>query len=598
MEISQQIELVYQRALLLRQYAVESSGSPELLDQALQELYFVLEELKTSQEELHLQNQALIATQQTVELERQRYQTLFELAPNGYLLTDLQGNIHQANHYAAASLLYKPQEYLINKPLQVFVYEPDRSYFQAQLANLKPNQSWEVTLKPRNGTLISVAILVTKINDSGQQKTMLLWSLHDITLRQQMEHQLQTAHDHLETRVAERTTELAETNAQLQQEIHQRQQAEQKIRDQAALIDITTDAIFVLDLDQRIAFWSQGAERLYGWTAAEMLGSPGSLLFSPDTETQLSTGFAQTLEQGSWQTELNHLTQTGKAIIVSSRWTVVRDKTGQPQSILVVNTDITGQKQLETQFYRVQRIESLGTVANNIAFELQDILTPILGYADLRLMQQPVPDELTVEVLQVIKRNAEQGSDLVQQITLFSQASSGQRCFLQPEDLLLELTKTIRQLVPKSIQICTNISTEIASLISADPEQLRQVVINLCVNARDAMPDGGTLTLGLETCDVDATQAQNHLEAQVGNYVVITVSDTGVGIPPALMEQIFEPFFTTKAPEGTGLGLATVFTIVKNHGGFIEFSSQEGKGTQFQVYLPTVAESEAQPLEA
>jgi PAS domain S-box-containing protein len=216
MEISQQIEAVYQRALLLRQYAVESSGSPELLDKALQELYFVLEELKTSQDELHLQNQALIATQQTVRLEQQRYQTLFELAPNGYLLTDLQGNIHQANHYAATLLLCTPQEYLINRPLLVFVYEPDRPHFQAQLANLKPNRPWEVTLKPLNGILISVMILVTKINDSVQQKTMLLWSLHDITLRQQMEHQLQAAHDQLETRVAERTAELAEANAQLQ----------------------------------------------------------------------------------------------------------------------------------------------------------------------------------------------------------------------------------------------------------------------------------------------------------------------------------------------------------------------------------------------
>jgi PAS domain S-box-containing protein len=185
MEISQQIEAVYRRALLLRQYAVESPVQQDLLGKALQELYFVLEELQASEEELRQQNQELVATQQAVELERKRYQTLFEFAPNGYLVTDLQGTIHQANHYAAAQLFCIPQEYLINKPLLVFVHEPDRDRFQAQLATLGPRQDWKVSLSPRNGALILVSIAVTRIQDTQQQRGMLLWSLYDITSRQE-----------------------------------------------------------------------------------------------------------------------------------------------------------------------------------------------------------------------------------------------------------------------------------------------------------------------------------------------------------------------------------------------------------------------------
>jgi two-component system, cell cycle sensor histidine kinase and response regulator CckA len=585
MEISQQIEAVYRRALLLRQYAVESPVPQDLLEKALQELNFVLEELQTSQEELHQQNQELIATRQAVELERQRYQTLFELAPNGYLVTDLQGKIYQANQ-AAARLFSVPQDYLIDKPLLVFIHEPDRPRFQAQLANLTPGQTWEVSLSPRKGTLISVTILIARIKDAQEQRDMLLWSLNDITLRKQLEQQLQNAHNALEIRVEERTAELVLTNWQLQQEINERQQAEQKIRDQASLIDIATDAIFVQDLNHHILFWSKGAEQLYGWAATDILGNNASMLFSQDASAQLAAGFSLTVEQGSWQSELDQVTNTGKAIVVASRWTLVRDEAGQPQSILVVNTDITEKKRLEVKFYRAQRIESLGSVTSGIVHDLSNIFTPILGFAQLQTRRQDL-DTQTREMWECIKHDAQQGVDLVQQITLFARGTSGKRMPLQVGDLLLEIVKTIQRTFPKSIEIYPNIPTQTLGSIVADPTQFHQVVMNLCVNARDAMPNGGTLTLSIENCSIDPTYAQKYLEAHAGNYVMMTVADTGIGIPPALMERIFEPFFTTKEPgKGTGLGLSSVFSIVKNHGGFIEVASERGKGTQFKVYFP------------
>jgi two-component system, cell cycle sensor histidine kinase and response regulator CckA len=183
MEMSQQIEAVCQRALVLREYAIASPVRQDLLGKALQDLYLVLEELQTSQEELKHQNQDLIATRQAVELERQRYQALFDLAPNGYLVTDIRGNIHQANHHASARLFCTPQEYLVDKPLLVFIHEPDRPQFQERLAHLRPGRDWEVTLNPPNGTLIAVAITVTRLKDPQRLGDILLWSLNEITPR-------------------------------------------------------------------------------------------------------------------------------------------------------------------------------------------------------------------------------------------------------------------------------------------------------------------------------------------------------------------------------------------------------------------------------
>jgi PAS domain S-box-containing protein len=214
MTISQEIEAVYERALCLRQHALASPLHPDLVDKALEDLYFVLEELQTSHERLCQQQQELLATQQAIDLERQQYQTLFDLAPNGYVVTDLKGTIRHANR-SAVSLLGAPHETLINKPLLVFVHEPDRPWFQAQSANLIPGAMWEVTLKVRRDRLISVAIAVTQVK-STPLRDVLLWSLSDMTHRTQLELQLQAARDELELQVAERTAELLQAKAQLQ----------------------------------------------------------------------------------------------------------------------------------------------------------------------------------------------------------------------------------------------------------------------------------------------------------------------------------------------------------------------------------------------
>lgn len=372
----------------------------------------------------------------------------------------------------------------------------------------------------------------------------------------------------------------------------ERQQAEQKIREQAALLDITSDAIFVRNLDHQILYWNQGAERLYGWQVSEAMGQNATELLQEDT-AQVSDIVQTLLQEGHWQGEIRKVTKSGREVIVEGRWTLVRNDLGHPKFILTVNTDITEKKQLEAQFLRAQRLESIGTLASGIAHDLNNILTPVLAVAQLLPRRVTQLDESTQRLLEILETNVKRGGDLVKQILSFARGSENERRTLQIGHLLTEITKISQQTFPKSIEIRSQVATQALWLVRADATQLHQVIMNLCVNARDAMPDGGQLKIVAENCAIDETFVRMHIDAQVGAYVKITIADTGTGIVPAVLDKIFDPFFTTKAPgQGTGLGLSTVLTIVKQHGGFLDVSTQVNRGTRFSLYLPAIVEDE------
>ncbi len=377
-------------------------------------------------------------------------------------------------------------------------------------------------------------------------------------------------------------------------DISDRLQAEAKIREQAALLDITTDAIFVRDLDHRILFWNKGAERLYGWESEAVLGKNAiQLLYKPGETLPQFAAMEKTLfQEGQWQGELYNVTASNTTVIVESRWTLVCDSAGNPKSILTVSTNITEKKQLEAQLMRVQRLESLGTLASGIAHDFNNILTPILAAVQLLPLKIRGLDDQTRGLLRLIEDSTKRGAGLVKQILAFARGAESKRVPLQAKHILAEVIQVVRQTFPKNIKLCSDSASAKLWTIAADANQLHQVLLNLCVNARDAMPNGGTLSLALENQVVDSAYARMNMEACVGSYVMMTVADTGTGIMPELMERIFDPFFTTKEPgKGTGLGLSTVLGIVKNHGGFINVYSEVGKGTQFRVYLPAIAET-------
>lgn len=377
------------------------------------------------------------------------------------------------------------------------------------------------------------------------------------------------------------------------EDITERKRAEQRIREQATLIDIATDAIFVRDLEDRIVFWSQGAERLYGWTSDQAMGQAAHQLFGRDAHSTIEDILKIVIAQGFWQGELAQATKANQNITVESRWTLMRDAAGRPQSLLVVNTDITEKKQLESQFHQLQRLESLGRLASGIAHDLNNVLTPILAIAQLlRLTQQELDDQAR-EHLEIIERSAKRGADMVKQVLTFARGGYEEPTTVDLLPLLRDVVNIIQKSFPSSIRVRSDFSVldapnALTRTVLGNQTQLHRVFLNLCTNARDAMLSGGVLTLSAERVIVDPAFARGNLGLEVGTYVAVTIADTGVGIPPDVRDRMFEPFFTTKEiGKGTGLGLAMVLGIVKNYGGFLQVFSEVGQGTQMKVYLPT-----------
>jgi PAS domain S-box-containing protein len=373
----------------------------------------------------------------------------------------------------------------------------------------------------------------------------------------------------------------------IRSDITERKLGEQRIREQAALLDQAQDAILVRDLKHNILFWNKGAERIYGWTAAEATGKNiTDIYIKESTLSQLQEAQDAVLEHGEWSGEVRQKRRDGSEIIVSSRWTLVRDENQQATAILVINTDVTEKKKMEAQFLRAQRMESIGTLAGGIAHDLNNVLSPILMSIDMLNLKTKDPD--SKKWLQVLRGNAERGSSMVRQVLSFARGVEGERVALQPKHLVKEIVKILRETLPKSIEISFQIPNDLW-MISADATQMHQVLMNLCVNARDAMPEGGAIFIKAENSFVDENYARMHIEAKAGRFVVVTVSDTGPGMTPEVQGRIFEPFFTTKEmSKGTGLGLSTALTIVKSHGGFINVYSEPHKGSQFTLYIPAL----------
>ena len=368
-------------------------------------------------------------------------------------------------------------------------------------------------------------------------------------------------------------------------DITERKRTEEKIREQAALLDEAQDAIWVIDSNERISYWNKGAERIYGWSTAEAVGkNPLELLFKGIMTLQLMECIKTLNERGEWRGELQEFTKDGKTIIIQGRGNLIRDDQGRQKSVLIINTDITEKKKLETQFLRSQRMESLGTLAGGIAHDLNNVLAPLL--ISVQLLKSKVGDDDGQRLLDALETNVLRGAKLVKQLLAFGRGVQGERAAVQPDLVVREIEQIICETFPKSVEFEKQFSAGLWN-VTGDATQIHQVVLNLCVNARDAMPNGGRLSIHMENVVLDEIYAGLKPDAKPGSYVVIKVTDTGTGIPKAIQDKMFEPFFTTKGPgKGTGLGLSTCLGIVKSHGGFINYYSELGKGSAFKVYLP------------
>jgi two-component system cell cycle sensor histidine kinase/response regulator CckA len=370
----------------------------------------------------------------------------------------------------------------------------------------------------------------------------------------------------------------------LMADVTERKRAEERLREQADMLNRAHDAIIVRNFeDRRIIFWNSGAERLYGWSASEAIGQPvGELILANPQE--LETISKALLSTGEFRGQLKEVTKDKRELTVDVWSTLVHNGDGTPRSVLSINNDVTEQKKLETQLLRAQRLESIGTLASGVAHDLNNILTPILVCA--QSLQSGPANEDVKSLASLMEMSAKRGASIVKQVLTFARGVEGERVRIKPSHLIEEMIDIARKTFPKSIEINSRYPEDLWS-IQSDPTQLHQVLLNLSVNARDAMPHGGSLIIAAENFDVDEDYASTTPGAKAGPHVLLRVSDTGSGMPREVIDKIFDPFFTTKElGKGTGLGLSTAFGIVKSHGGFISVDSEVGRGTTFKIFLP------------
>ncbi|MFM1918425.1 MAG: hypothetical protein RLZZ303_59, partial [Candidatus Hydrogenedentota bacterium] len=335
-------------------------------------------------------------------------------------------------------------------------------------------------------------------------------------------------------------------------DLTERKMTELRLAEQAALLDQASDAILVRDLNNRIHYWNRRAESIYGWSAAEAIGrSVATLLY--DDPAPLHAATEVVLNEGAWTGELEHRSKDGETLTVLCRWTLLRDQHGNPKSILAINSDITERKRIEQQFLRAQRMESIGTLASGIAHDLNNVLAPIL--MSIEMLRGEVQNEEALKTLDMMRASAKRGADLIKQVLGFARGIDSRPATISPAGVVRDIQKIVKDTFPRNVEFKLDIVPDLWN-VHMDPTQLHQVVMNLCVNARDAMPAGGAITMRLENLVVDEVFAGMNMHAKPGPYVMIRVADTGSGMTRAVQDKIFEPFFTTKeVGKGTGLGL-------------------------------------------
>jgi two-component system cell cycle sensor histidine kinase/response regulator CckA len=362
-----------------------------------------------------------------------------------------------------------------------------------------------------------------------------------------------------------------------------------------ALITMANALVVGLDLEGRIRLVNRYVEEMTGYSSEALAGKElFGELFPQEEQQQARRAFRELLEQGKHNQHENQLlTKNGNPRVVNWSGTLIRDSQGRPESVFVVGQDITEQKQLEVHLRQSQKMEAIGQLAGGIAHDFNNLLTPIQGSVEL-LMEMTDRDEQALEYLQSIKLASERAAGLTRQLRLFTRQDEGQRKPLVLNRIVRETSDLLGRSLTHSITVRLDLEENLWA-VEADSSQMSQVLINLSLNAQDAMESGGVLVIGTRNISLDAFEARFSPGMRPGRYACLSVKDSGCGMSPETEARIFEPFFTTKKPgKGTGLGLSVVYGIVRAHGGFIDVHSEEGKGSRFDVYLPTTELSVAE----
>ena len=379
-------------------------------------------------------------------------------------------------------------------------------------------------------------------------------------------------------------------------DITERKHAERVTSELAAVVESSNDAIIGKTLEGNIISWNAGAERIYGYSSEEVIGRHMYMLIPPDRLNELGQTLAIVKRGESLVNfETVQMRKDGKRIWVSLTESPIRNDGGKITGISSIARDITENKRLEEQFLQSQKMEAVGRLAGGVAHDFNNILTAILGYSDL-LLSQMTSTHPMYKSLSEIRRAGEFAASLTHQLLAFSRRQSLQLKVLDINDVVNSIEKMLKRLIGEDIQIMTVLDTGVAKM-KADAGQLEQVILNLAVNARDAMPKGGVITIQTTNVKILAEDLHHISELTPGEYVKLMISDTGSGMTDEVKKHLFEPFFTTKDQgKGTGLGLATCYGIVKQCGGHIIVDSTVGQGSTFQIYFPRTEVEGTKPV--
>jgi PAS domain S-box-containing protein len=370
-------------------------------------------------------------------------------------------------------------------------------------------------------------------------------------------------------------------------DVTERKKAERRIHEQASLIDKARDGVCLFDIEGEITIWNECAAKIYGRSSKQMIGTKIRESLFRGQEGQFRTAFALTLAAGEWHGEFHLVDPDDRPLIIESTWSLIHDVENKPRAILCIDTDITSRKQRERELQRTQRLEGLGMLAGGIAHDLNNFMSPVLMTVGLLRMSLQNPADLAL--LDTVEQSAASGSELVRQILLFARGGEGEYTEVHLGELVQQLIPFLKATLRRAVELQCN-SEPGLWLISADPTQMKQVVLNLCVNARDASPRGAAVSLTARNRTV-RDEAIHGFRGEIprGRYVQLTVADSGTGIPDDVVEKIFDPFFTTKeAGKGSGLGLATTLGIVQAHEGYVQVETEVGRGTAFHIYFPAI----------
>ena len=495
---------------------------------------------------------------------------LLEAVPDAMVAVNQEGIIVQVNSQTEDLFGYTRGE-LIGQKVEILVPETQRQQHQHHRERFRQQPSirrmgagLDLYGRRRDGSEFPVEISLSPVHTSGGP--LVLSAIRDISDRKRIEVQLHLAYQALERR---RDRQLWEYQNRL-----------------ALIVDSSQDAIIGKNLDGIITSWNRGAEEIYGYKAEEVIGAPISILAPPDRPDEIPA-ILKKIKLGELveNFESVRVTKDGRRLNVSISVSPVSDAEGRIVGASAIARNITAQKRAEDQLRQAQKMEAVGRLAGGIAHDFNNILGIITASCEL-LRSRLEPAAAGSPYVDSIREAAERGASLTRQLLAFSRRQPLEARLLDLNQRLTEVSRLLRPLLGDDVQVALRPGPE-SAIVEADPGQLDQIVLNLAVNSRDAMPQGGKLILETAVRNFDEAFAAQHPPLTAGRYVMLAVSDNGSGMDRDTVSRIFEPFFTTKElHKGTGLGLANVYAVVKQAGGHIRVYSEPGRGTTFRIYLP------------